>query len=325
MNLHTHRENLSGYLTLYGIHDARIQALGPNRFYIDGPNAVCEAKLVHPTSAALRLSLTDALARFKFRETQRFLNNLYDERIVSIDSSTALYVTDTWSTEVDWSDATHIREAVTQLARLHAAIAQCSPRLLETYKTNLQCGYGVWVSRLKGKISILETERMRASTQGSRDVLDWLAPSLALAHQVVAALLNSEDYLMISREAESAFELAFGHVTRGTFAKTSQGKMRMFQFGDPVLDSPLLDLATLCADLCAFGHTEELHAAIEGYHAILPVSKSARRVVQLYAVFPHRLVTMARQLRPTNGKRDMQVIDGLRWLHHYQSMASMCL
>jgi len=293
-NLSTHRDDLSKFLIQYGIHDANVVQLGPNRYQIDGPNGVCEARLVSPTSAKLRLFVTDALARYRYRDTQRLLLTLYDERYVPFDETRVMYLTDTWPSLDFETDPDSVVAVAVLLAQLHDALASISAHPLRALGDSIRTGYGTWLGSLTNGLQAIGAEHTKAKIRGFDDSL--LAHAYSHAERAIQRLKDA-GYVSVSERAKDACALAWGGIKMQAFGATKAGRARLFQLVDPVRDTPLLDLAELCAAVFEQKSKSDVVRALDAYHAHKPLQALERQVVLACAAYPHAAVRYTRSLR----------------------------
>lgn len=295
----TEWQRLKPCLELYPIHVIRVQPLAPGRFRVDSSDRSYEGRLVSAASASVRQGLSDYVAQRSFRSTQRFLLNMYHDRVVPLADGDVFYLTDAWqspSLQVTHDD---VRLAVQNLVSLHQAMTGFLNVQDEPVRP-VRKRYGTWQGTFEQGAQWIATERILAKskrgTPGGMEWFDWVSRWEEQAQSAVTSLQDA-GYRHLAEASEDNRDLAWNDYRLGNLVQRTAGKLATLQTQDPVGDSSMYDLASVCQEICAAGHADGVEEAIAQYHAERPLSAEQKQVVRSFAAYPHHALTTLRKVR----------------------------
>jgi len=309
----TEWQSVLPYIQQYSLDIVRVVPLAPGRFQLQGRTEWYEARCVSQSSASFRMSVADYAATRGFRRTQRFLLNIYHERVIPITAKKHLYVTHAFQADPFGTTEEECLVVASNLAQLHAAleggIEVLPPALLRALSSQLR--YGSWIQTMQQARFGLEHElkawnlssNMNKQAEGqaasSRVHRDWLRQFIEQSLHVENCLISA-NYKERWTLAKARQTIAWNAYRMSTVRPLASGTIATLQPGDPVLDDELYDLATLCQDICRYGDVTKVKSVLDGYQHIRPLSQAALQAVVAYAAFPQVALAAVRRTHPVD-------------------------
>lgn len=290
------------YVGTYGLTADRTVPVSLRACRIDTQGGSYEARLATEAAANLRMWVTDYAAHRRFRNTQRFLRNLYFDRTVPVAPGTVFYLTDAWHAPSLQTTPSDVEAAVDNLVQLHGALHRVgndTPLVAPEGAAR----YGTWTRALSTGADAFAAERVvgaaRMAAQGpvadddTGAWRDWLSRWEQLARSSVASLERA-GYRDLAAEAAGRKDIAWNGYGLRSLQRLANGRIMTTQPADPQWDDALYDLATLCREICAAGHAAGVVEAIGRYAALLPLTAEQRHMVRAFAAFPHESAAWVR-------------------------------
>jgi hypothetical protein len=292
-------QRLKPCLEQYPIDVVRVHPVAPGRFRVDSSTRTFEGRVVSHDSAIVRQSLCDYLAQRKFRSTQRPLLNLYHDRLIVVDDVQSFHLTDGWYAPALQVTHDDLLLAVRNLAFLHNAISDYGKRVGST-GVPVKKRTGMWEKTLEQGMQWIATERVLADSKRQQpdgaQWYDWLSRWQEQAQQSLDALRRG-GYSLIVEASRNNDEMAWNGYRLENLIQRPSGKVVTLQIQDPVFDSTIYDLATLCQEVCEAGHADGVEEAISIYADERPLCLEEKQVIRSFAAFPHYALTTLRKVR----------------------------
>jgi hypothetical protein len=294
--------SLAAYLASYGIPGARLgdpATASARRYAIAAADGQYELCVVPAASAQLRLAVADHVAMSGFRRVQRPLQNLYQQRTLSLTEDTVMYVTRDWPEAGLSVSPVDVRRAAENLAQLHRALAGGAVSVAAELVSGRE-RYGTWERQFRQGAGAFARERVHllAIPEGAdrRLRLDWLSRWEELAERATERLAAS-GYADFAARAREQREVAWNGYRLGTLCSLRDGRVATRLTADPVFDDSLYDLASLCREIAEAGHADGVRDAIDWYSQIRPLAPEQVWLVQSFAAYPHQALMQLRSWR----------------------------
>ncbi len=302
------KDQLLHLLEQYPIEVENVLYLGPNRYRIDGPFAMYEAKVVSHTSGLLQEFIANYAAKHGFWKSQRFILNVYHEPFVELSDQQLFYVTDWFAGSPCSVDHDGVKVAVT-VANLHSALEGSVEALRAAGHSKIVPKPRNFISELIQDERMLEKTWLKVNSAQSNPASwsKWLEEGTERAKWVIRVLreMSSAPGGFVQRESQ----LCFGGVSFEHFIRFGNGRIGVLQTEDPRRGEPLLDLAILANRACAAGsanRVEEMLTAYTKRRYLIPLQAD---FVRVFAAFPTHLVDIVKKglLQTPNKEKGVNV------------------
>jgi hypothetical protein len=302
----------------YNLRPLRVHEPAPGYFHIETVGRTYTGRITARNSASVRQRVGDYVAAHGFRRVERFIKNMFSERMVSIEDGQGMfYLTDYFTGRTLETVKVDLKLAVENLAELHTALDGCAKATGVTALAQ-RARYGTWTQAFQKGFDRLGVERLLLSTKSDHALPDgalpWLEQWEIFARHALTGL-DDANYPAISKSAAERFEVAWNGYRLDDLVLQTNNTVATRQRLDPVLDNQLYDLAALVLQICEAGDPDGAMEAIELYSKLRPLTAGEKHIVYSFAIYPHfgqRLVRELRSAHTTGRAHRIEEIDG--WL-----------